>query len=219
MPAPVYRPRELSPTRYRTRALVAPSSTETHIVPAVAFERNVKTHPQGLVLHVPMCCDNCVEKVRKAVSDLEGVRDVVCDQYRQKVIISGDVDPEKALRRVRRVKKKSRYWEMATQPVQYSGNPATGQVHTKSLVNAYRAPGYHVSAYNAPSSAYNRYLSPPRYTSSYLRRYSSPYIDSVYSSGYKEPRYGSLYNRLAYDDLEYRARFDRGTPYLQMNNV
>lgn len=46
MPAPVYRPRELSPTRYRTRALVAPSSTESHIVPAVAFERNVKTHPQ-----------------------------------------------------------------------------------------------------------------------------------------------------------------------------
>lgn len=200
---------------YRTSALVAPSSTQTVVVPTV---NNVKTHPKGLVLSVPMCCDKCVLKVRRALLELEGVRDVVCDQYRQLVTISGDVDPEKALRRVRRVKKRSMFWRMATQPLQYSGSPATGTVMSKPLVNAYRAPGYHTSAYRAPTSAYTQYLSPPRYTSSYSRAYSSPYIDSAYRSGYVEPRrlgYGG-YGRFAHDDLEYRSRFDRGTPFVQM---
>jgi copper chaperone CopZ len=184
-----------------------------------------------------MCCEKCVEKVRKALEELDGVRDVVLDQYNQIVTIHGDVDPEKALRRVRRVKKKSSFWRMATQPIQYSGSPATGQVHSKSLVNAYRAPGYHTSAYRAPSSAYTQYLTPPRYTSSYSpaytqyltpprytssysRAYSSPYIDSAYRSGYVEPRgIYAPYGRFAHDDLEYRSRFDRGTPFLQMNDV
>lgn len=268
VPVSDYRSRDDSPTRYRTRALVAPSSMKTHVVPSTKSVNNVRTHPkvcphlpspvivfgtncdygfkscthdlficcivlslylfmwmffspflQGLVLQVPMCCDKCVEKVGKALEDLEGVSDVVCDQYQQKVVISGDVDPEKVLHRVRRVKKKSKFWRMATQPIQYSGNPAFGQVHTKPQVNLYRAPGYHTSAYRAPTSAYTRYLSPTRYTSSYLRHYSSPYIDSEYRSGYMEPRYGSVYDRLAFDDLEYHSRLDRGTPYFQMNDV
>lgn len=219
VPVSDYRSRDDSPTRYRTRALVAPSSMKTHVVPSTKSVNNVRTHPKDLVLQVPMCCDKCVEKVGKALEDLEGVSDVVCDQYQQKVVISGDVDPEKVLHRVRRVKKKSKFWRMATQPIQYSGNPAFGQVHTKPQVNLYRAPGYHTSAYRAPTSAYTRYLSPTRYTSSYLRHYSSPYIDSEYRSGYMEPRYGSVYDRLAFDDLEYHSRLDRGTPYFQMNDV
>jgi copper chaperone CopZ len=157
---------------------------------------------QGLILHVPMCCDKCVEKVRKALEDLDGARDVVLDQYNQLVTIYGDVDPEKALRRVRRVKKRSKFWKMSIQPVQYFGSPAIGQVHSKSLVNSYRAPGYHTSAYRAP------------YTSSYSRAYNSPYIDSQYRSGYIEPR--GVYGRFAHDDMEYRSR---GTPYLQLNDI
>lgn len=211
-PAPILPRRDLDPA-YRTRALVAPASTQTHIVPNAT---TVKSHPKGLVLNVPMCCDKCVEKVRRSLEDLEGVREVILDQYQQLVTISGDVDPEKALRRVRRVKKRSRFWRMATQPLAYSGSPATGQVlATKPVLNSLRAPGYHTSAYRAPV---NRYMSPTRYNSSYSRAYSSPYIDSAYRSGYVEPRglgYGAL-GRFAHDDLEYRSRLDRGTPFVQM---
>jgi copper chaperone CopZ len=227
VPRPAYAPAPGMDPMYRTRALVAPSSTQTHVVPVDGpVVNNLKLHPKGLVLSVPMCCDKCVEKVRKALEDLEGVRDVILDQYNQLVTIHGDVDPERALRRVRRVKKRSQFWRMATQPLQYSGSPATGYVPSKSLVSeyrapvyrtsAYRAPGYHTSAYRAP---YSQYLSPPRYTSSYSRAYSSPYIDSAYRSGYVEPR--GIYNpyaRFAYDDLEYRSRFDRGTPFVQMSD-
>jgi copper chaperone CopZ len=210
--------RELVDPAYSTRALVAPLNTQTHVMPNV--NTLVKTHPKGLVLSVPMCCDKCVEKVRRSLEDLEGVRDLVLDQYHQLVTIQGDVDPEKALRRVRRVKKRSKFWRMATQPLQYSGSPATGQLmSTKPLVSAlrapgYRAPGYQTSAYRAPAAGYSRYASPPRYNSSYSRAYSSPYIDSAYRSGYAEPR--GAYGRFSHDDLEYRSRFDRGTPFFQM---
>lgn len=192
---------------YTTRALVAPSSTQTHVVPVAS---SVKTHPKGLVLSVPMCCDKCVDKVRKALEDLEGARDVVLDQYQQLVTISGDVDPEKALRRVRRVKKRSKFWRMSTQPLAYSGSPATGQVmSTKAIASSYRAPGYHTSAYRAPVSAYSSFVNPSR-------PYSSPYIDSSYRSGYFEPRGLAHHGAYARDDLAFRSRFDRGSPFLQM---
>jgi copper chaperone CopZ len=203
---PAYTTRALVDPAYTTRALVAPSSTQTHVVPAAT---PVKTHPKGLVLSVPMCCDKCVEKVRKALEDLEGARDVVLDQYQQLVTISGDVDPEKALRRVRRVKKRSKFWRMSTQPLAYSGSPATGQVmSTKAIANSYRAPGYHTSAYRAPVSTYSGYVNPSR-------PYSSPYIDSSYRSGYFEPR-GFAHHGRFHDDLAFRSRFDRGTPFVQM---
>ncbi len=72
---------------------------------------------QHLVLRVPLCCEKCIQKVTKALYEVEGVRNVACDQVEQKVIVSGIVDPDRALRRVLRVKKKSRYWNMATRPI------------------------------------------------------------------------------------------------------
>jgi len=176
-----------------------------------------------------MCCDKCVEKVRKALEDLEGAREVILDQYQQLVTISGDVDPEKALRRVRRVKKRSKFWRMSTQPLAYSGSPATGQVmSTKAIANSYRAPGYHTSAYRAPGYHTSAYRAPGYHTSAYrapvsaysgyvnpARPYSSPYIDSSYRSGYFEPR-GLAHQARFQDDLAIRSRFDRGTPFVQM---
>jgi copper chaperone CopZ len=72
---------------------------------------------QHLVLRVPLCCEKCIDKVKKALYEVEGVRNVECDQAEQKVIVSGNVDPERAVRRVRRVKKKSLYWNMETKPL------------------------------------------------------------------------------------------------------
>jgi copper chaperone CopZ len=72
---------------------------------------------QHLVLRVPLCCEKCIQKVTDALYEVEGVRNVACDQAEQKVIVSGNVDPERALRRVRRVKKKSLYWNVETRAI------------------------------------------------------------------------------------------------------
>jgi copper chaperone CopZ len=72
---------------------------------------------QHLVLRVPLCCEKCIKKVTDALYEVEGVRRVTCDQAEQKVIVSGNVDPDRALLRVRRVKKKSLYWNVETRPI------------------------------------------------------------------------------------------------------
>lgn len=197
--------------------------------------------PQGLVMRVPMCCEKCITKVREALLDLPGVRDVICDQYEQKVIISGNVDPEQALRRLRRVKKKSEFWKEATQPLLYSASKSPELLHSGKALDTYVAPTtYTTSAYRAPvytsspnraplytsplirqpSLSYARYISPPRrYTTSYSRAYSSPYIDSAYRSGYGETRYNhynSAFDR--YSSGNFHVDPSKGTPYIQMHD-
>jgi copper chaperone CopZ len=65
-------------------------------------------------MRVPMCCEKCQEKVKEAVQECDGVKNVVCDQYNQKVTVTGFVDPLKVLRRVKRVKKKSEFFRDGT---------------------------------------------------------------------------------------------------------
>lgn len=67
-----------------------------------------------LELRVPMCCEKCVEKVKEAVEECDGVKNVICDQYNQRVTVTGFVDPNKILRRVRKVKKKSEFFRDGT---------------------------------------------------------------------------------------------------------
>lgn len=67
-----------------------------------------------LELTVPMCCEKCQEKVKEELEELDGVRDVICDQYNQRVTVTGFVDPLKALRKVKKVKKKSTFFNNST---------------------------------------------------------------------------------------------------------
>ena len=63
-----------------------------------------------LELRVPMCCEKCQEKVKEELEELEGVRSVHCDQYNQRVTVTGFVDPLRALKKVKKVKKKSEFF-------------------------------------------------------------------------------------------------------------
>lgn len=74
---------------------------------------------QPIELKVPMCCEKCARKVKERLLSLEGVEKVVTDQYNQKVVVHGRVDPARVLNRVRLVKKRSAFWDMT---VDYSDN-------------------------------------------------------------------------------------------------
>ena len=87
-----------------------------------------------LELKVPMCCSKCEEKVRDELEDLEGVRDVVTDQYNQRVTITGYVDPFRALKKVRKVKKKSDFFVEKTRINQLYSNGGLGGQPTYSTV-------------------------------------------------------------------------------------
>lgn len=78
-----------------------------------------------LELRVPMCCEKCQEKVKEAVEECDGVKHVVCDQYNQRVTVTGFADPLKVLRRVKRVKKKSEFFNNGTY-VNRTSHPMVG---------------------------------------------------------------------------------------------
>ncbi len=146
---------------------------------------------QTLEMRVPLCCEKCINKVKKALYQVEGVEDVVCDQTEQKVTITGNVNSEAALRRVKRVKKNSIYWYIETSVD--SATPATSIVHNKTHRNGY-APNY-----IAPSSYYTHPLRRSDFTvqSPYYSRYSSAYPHRSYSPFQSSPYIDNSYN--AYD--------------------
>ncbi|KAG0562670.1 hypothetical protein M758_9G092600 [Ceratodon purpureus] len=61
-------------------------------------------------LKVPMCCNKCKEKVQEELEEMEGVKDVLCDQFNQRVTVTGYADPLRVLKRVKKVKKKSEFF-------------------------------------------------------------------------------------------------------------
>ncbi|CAM6058148.1 unnamed protein product [Sphagnum tenellum] len=82
---------------------------------------------QDIDLKVPMCCAKCEEKVREELLDVEGVYSVVCDQHCQKVTVTGNynsVDPLRLLKKVKRIKKNSKFWAENTRidDTQYYGS-------------------------------------------------------------------------------------------------
>ncbi|KAH9536027.1 hypothetical protein CY35_17G084400 [Sphagnum magellanicum] len=182
---PLERPKMVPPVAVRfetyprdvVRPLLRPKPVPRTTVVTAPPPPVVSTAPSTLELRVPLCCEKCIEKVKKALYEVEGVRDVECYQDEQKVVIIGNVDAERALRKVRRVKKKSVYWNLATAPMKYAA-VATPVVHTKTHSNAFT---------NSPhsSSSYTRYVSPPRGHTTTVhssRPYDSPYIDSSYKT-------------------------------------
>ncbi|XP_024378999.1 uncharacterized protein [Physcomitrium patens] len=95
------------------------SSYHQQSAPSRGYSRSYSVYPgrsRGnevpvLELRVPMCCEKCKEKVKEALEELDGVQDVVCDQYNQLVTVTGYVDDIRALRKVRKVKKKSEFFK------------------------------------------------------------------------------------------------------------
>lgn len=91
--------------------------------PPVAKPRSVSP-PRAIIHHpiemkVPMCCEKCAKKVKERLLQMEGVENVITDQYNQKVTVHGRVDPSRVIERVKRVKKRSAFWDMT---VDYSEN-------------------------------------------------------------------------------------------------
>lgn len=93
----------------------APVVVKRSITPPI--QRPIVHHP--IELKVPMCCEKCAKKVKDRLLDVEGVENVVTDQYNQKVTVYGPADPARILNRVKLVKKRSAFWDLT---VDYSEN-------------------------------------------------------------------------------------------------
>ncbi|KAH9536726.1 hypothetical protein CY35_16G015100 [Sphagnum magellanicum] len=77
-------------------------------------QQNLYGNLPVLELTVPMCCAKCEEKVKEELEELSGVRNVITDQSNQRVTVLGHVDPLLALKKVKKVKKKSQFFKSGT---------------------------------------------------------------------------------------------------------
>lgn len=77
-------------------------------------QQNLHGNLPVLELTVPMCCAKCEEKVKEELEELSGVRNVITDQSNQRVTVIGHVDPLLALKKVKKVKKKSQFFTSGT---------------------------------------------------------------------------------------------------------
>jgi copper chaperone CopZ len=64
---------------------------------------------QSMDFRVNLCCDNCERKVKKALRKLD-VDQVLCDQYNNKVMVTGNAKPESILKKLKSVKRDTLMW-------------------------------------------------------------------------------------------------------------
>lgn len=83
-----------------------------HYDPAwVAGSQTTKAEPsqsssnkeEVVELKVNLCCEGCVEKVRKKVKAMDGVANVQCDVGKNKVTVTGPVKAERVLKEVKKI--------------------------------------------------------------------------------------------------------------------
>ncbi|KAK9091710.1 hypothetical protein Sjap_024887 [Stephania japonica] len=61
-------------------------------------------------IKVKMDCDGCERRVRHSVSSMKGVRTVEVDRKQSRVTVTGHVEPNKVLKRVRSTGKRAEFW-------------------------------------------------------------------------------------------------------------
>ncbi|XP_045812611.1 heavy metal-associated isoprenylated plant protein 21-like isoform X2 [Trifolium pratense] len=67
-----------------------------------------------------MDCDGCERRVRNAVTSLKGVKSVEVNRKQSRVIVSGYVDPNKVLKRVKSTGKvRAQFWPYVEQHLVY----------------------------------------------------------------------------------------------------
>ncbi|KAI7736196.1 hypothetical protein M8C21_007977 [Ambrosia artemisiifolia] len=105
---------------------------------------------------VNMDCHGCERKIRRALRNLDGVDNIEIDMNMQKVTVTGWVDQEKVLKKIRRTGKKAELWPFPNNPetvgftqeysdmYSYHSDPSTyfHDQHQEIFTNNYYEPRY-----------------------------------------------------------------------------
>ncbi|CAA2991013.1 heavy metal-associated isoprenylated plant 21-like [Olea europaea subsp. europaea] len=77
----------------------------------VTSTRRRKRKPlQTVEIKVKMDCDGCERRVKNAVKNMKGVTNVEVRRKQHRVTVSGYVDPNKVLKRVKSTGKRAEFW-------------------------------------------------------------------------------------------------------------
>ncbi|KAK8605413.1 hypothetical protein V6N13_102194 [Hibiscus sabdariffa] len=73
-------------------------------------KRKKRKVTQKVEIKVKMDCDGCERRVRNAVSSIKGVRSVQVNRKQSRVTVTGYVEPNKVLKKVKSTGKKAEFW-------------------------------------------------------------------------------------------------------------
>eukprot|EP01018_Ginkgo_biloba_P037962 Gb_20922 [translate_table: standard] len=90
---------------------------------------------QTVELKVRMDCDGCERKVKNAVSSMSGVKSVDVNRKQQKVTVTGYVEPNKVLKKVKGTGKKAEIWPYVPYNLVY--HPYAAQSYDKKAPAGY----------------------------------------------------------------------------------
>ncbi|KAJ4823625.1 Heavy metal-associated isoprenylated plant protein 21 [Turnera subulata] len=85
----------------------------------VTSTRSKRKAMQTVEIKVKMDCDGCERRVRHAVTSMKGVKTVEVIRKQSKVVVSGYVDPNKVLKRVKSTGKRAEFWPYIEQHLVY----------------------------------------------------------------------------------------------------
>lgn len=111
---------------------------------------------QTVELRVRMDCEGCERKVRNALNSMKGVSSVEVERKQYKATVTGYVDANKVLKRVRQTGKKAELWPYKPYHLVYY--PYTAQVYDKKAPSGYvrnvdpTFPSYPHDGNNAPET-------------------------------------------------------------------
>ncbi|KAK7265969.1 hypothetical protein RIF29_18606 [Crotalaria pallida] len=86
----------------------------------VTSTRTKRKAMQTVEIKVKMDCDGCERRVRNSVTSLKGVKTVEVNRKQSRVTVSGYVDPNKVLKRIKSTgKTRAKFWPYVEQHLVY----------------------------------------------------------------------------------------------------
>ncbi|GLU01523.1 hypothetical protein SLE2022_188290 [Rubroshorea leprosula] len=109
---------------------------------------------QTVEIKVKMDCDGCERRVKNAVKSMKGAKTVEVNRKQSKVTVSGYVDPNRVLKRVKSTGKRAEFWPYIPQhlvsypyaPGAYDKRAPAGYV--RNVVQAFPAAASHAPEEN-----------------------------------------------------------------------
>ncbi|EEF31326.1 heavy metal-associated isoprenylated plant protein 20 [Ricinus communis] len=90
---------------------------------------------QTVEIKVKMDCDGCERRVKHAVSNIKGVKSVEVNRKQSRVVVSGYIEPNKVLKKVRSTGKRAEFWPYV--PYNLVAYPYVAQAYDKKAPSGY----------------------------------------------------------------------------------
>ncbi|XP_028790956.1 heavy metal-associated isoprenylated plant protein 21 [Neltuma alba] len=125
----------------------------------IVYGRKKRRKPlQTVELKVKMDCDGCERRVRNAVTRMKGVKEVEVIRKQSRVKVTGYVDANKVLKRVKRTGKRAEFWPYV--PVNLVAYPYVPQAYDKKAPSGFvRNVAQAIPAPNAPDEKFTTLFS------------------------------------------------------------